>query len=302
MLDRLRLDDTRIAALVARGPRDRRRARGARSRRAHRDAPERPRGRARAHPARRDRDDLRGAPERHRPTPRRSASRPATRASCAAAARRSRATARCCAPCRPGSRAAGLPRDAVQLVPTTDREAIAELRAARRPDRSLHPARRRRPDPLRRRARARAGDQALQGRLPRLRPRRRRPRRWPSASSRTPRSRGPACATRSRRCWSIAPSPTAVHPARWSRGSRRRSSCAATTRRARSAVRAMRAATEDDWYAEYLDLILAVRVVDGLDGRDRAHRALRLEPHRIDRHDATRPPPSASCARSTRRP
>jgi glutamate-5-semialdehyde dehydrogenase len=28
---------------------------------------------------------------------------------------------------------------------------------------------------------------------------------------------------------------------------------------------AIRAATEDDWYAEYLDLILAVRVVDGLD-------------------------------------
>jgi glutamate-5-semialdehyde dehydrogenase len=28
---------------------------------------------------------------------------------------------------------------------------------------------------------------------------------------------------------------------------------------------AVRAATEDDWYAEYLDLILAVRVVDGLD-------------------------------------
>ncbi len=26
-----------------------------------------------------------------------------------------------------------------------------------------------------------------------------------------------------------------------------------------------RPATEDDWYAEYLDLILAVRVVDGLD-------------------------------------
>ena len=29
---------------------------------------------------------------------------------------------------------------------------------------------------------------------------------------------------------------------------------------------AVRAAVEDDWYAEYLDLILAVRVVDGLDG------------------------------------
>ena len=31
------------------------------------------------------------------------------------------------------------------------------------------------------------------------------------------------------------------------------------------AITAMRAATEDDWYAEYLDLVLAVRVVDGID-------------------------------------
>jgi len=31
------------------------------------------------------------------------------------------------------------------------------------------------------------------------------------------------------------------------------------------ALAPMRAATEDDWYAEYLDLVLAVRVVDGLD-------------------------------------
>ncbi|MGE3765819.1 MAG: glutamate-5-semialdehyde dehydrogenase [Kofleriaceae bacterium] len=31
------------------------------------------------------------------------------------------------------------------------------------------------------------------------------------------------------------------------------------------AIAPMRAATEDDWYAEYLDLVLAVRVVDGLD-------------------------------------
>ena len=38
----------------------------------------------------------------------------------------------------------------------------------------------------------------------------------------------------------------------------------------------IRAASEDDWSAEYLDLILAVRVVDGLRRRDRSHRALRL--------------------------
>ena len=35
--------------------------------------------------------------------------------------------------------------------------------------------------------------------------------------------------------------------------------------RSREIVSSMKAATEDDWYAEYLDLILAVRVVDGLE-------------------------------------
>ena len=34
---------------------------------------------------------------------------------------------------------------------------------------------------------------------------------------------------------------------------------------ARAIVPSLRAATEDDWYAEYLDLVLAVRVVDGID-------------------------------------
>ncbi|MEW6533868.1 MAG: glutamate-5-semialdehyde dehydrogenase [Thermodesulfobacteriota bacterium] len=35
--------------------------------------------------------------------------------------------------------------------------------------------------------------------------------------------------------------------------------------RSRSVVPSMRPATEEDWYAEYLDLILAVKVVDGID-------------------------------------
>ena len=42
-------------------------------------------------------------------------------------------------------------------------------------------------------------------------------------------------------------------------------------------------ATEQDWRTEYLDAILAVRVVDGVGGGDRAYRALRLAPHRRDR-------------------
>jgi len=35
--------------------------------------------------------------------------------------------------------------------------------------------------------------------------------------------------------------------------------------RSRNVVPSMRPATEEDWYAEYLDLILAVKVVDGID-------------------------------------
>jgi glutamate-5-semialdehyde dehydrogenase len=54
------------------------------------------------------------------------------------------------------------------------------------------------------------------------------------------------------------------------------------TLRARSAAAC--AASEEDWRTEYLDAILAVRVVDGASRRDRPHRALRLAPHRRDRH------------------
>ena len=53
-------------------------------------------------------------------------------------------------------------------------------------------------------------------------------------------------------------------------------------------------ATEEDWRTEYLDAILAVRVVDGVGGRDRAHQPLRLAPHRRDRHRGRGAPPSAS--------
>ena len=42
------------------------------------------------------------------------------------------------------------------------------------------------------------------------------------------------------------------------------SSCAAT-QRARALVAGMKAATEEDWYTEYLAPILSIRVVDGLD-------------------------------------
>ena len=43
-------------------------------------------------------------------------------------------------------------------------------------------------------------------------------------------------------------------------------------------------ATEDDWRTEYLDAIIAVRVVDGLDAAIRPYLDLRLAPYRRDRH------------------
>ena len=70
--------------------------------------------------------------------------------------------------------------------------------------------------------------------------------------------------------------------------------------RARALVPAMKAATEEDWYTEYLAPILAIRVVDSLDAGDRAHRAVRLAAHRRDRHRATTAARCASCARSIR--
>ena len=51
---------------------------------------------------------------------------------------------------------AGLPADAVQLVPGTDRSSVGHLMRARGPGRRGHPARRRRPDPLRGRERRRS--------------------------------------------------------------------------------------------------------------------------------------------------
>ena len=119
MLDRLTLDDARIDGARARGARDRRGARAASA------AIERTEIRPNGLEVSRVRIPLgviamiyEARPERDRPTRRRCASRPATRASCAAAARRSRSNRALLARRRrPGSPRAGLPADAVQLVP-----------------------------------------------------------------------------------------------------------------------------------------------------------------------------------------
>ena len=61
---------------------------------------------------------------------------------------------------------AGFPEHAIQVVPTTDREAIKELLVADAIRGSVHAARRRRFDPRRGRMLEGAGDQTLQRRLP----------------------------------------------------------------------------------------------------------------------------------------
>ena len=83
----------------------------------------------------------------------------------------------------------------------------------------------------------------------------------------------PACATRSRRCSctrhvaaEFLPGPAAAMPQVELRG------CPRT----RAILPGVVPATEEDWDAEYLDLVLAVRVVDGCDGGLRAHRAALL--------------------------
>ena len=58
----------------------------------------------------------------------------------------------------------------------------------------------------------------------------------------------------------------------------RASSCAGTRSLARSCP-ASTEATEEDWYAEYLDLILAVKVVAGAGGGGRAHRDATARSH-----------------------
>ena len=52
----------------------------------------------------------------------------------------------------------------------------------------------------------------------------------------------------------------------------------------RSVDSRVRAATEDDWYTEYLDAVIAAKVVAWRRRCSRAHRALRLGAHRVDRH------------------
>ena len=176
---------------------------------------------------------------------------------------------------------------------TPDRAAVGHLLALPRVHRPGDSARRREPDPPRRRRSEDAGHQALHGQLPRLRRSRRPTWTWPSGSSSTPSASGWASATRPNRCWCTPTWPTsscrglARHWQRSGvemRGDERtlRSWCPARSRRPTRITR-----------PSFLDLIISVKVVGSTRRGDRAHQPLRLEAHRRDRDAATWPPPAS---------
>ena len=186
-----------------------------------------------------------------------------------------------------GLRAAGLPEPAVQVIATTDRDAVGHAhrrREARRRDRA---ARRQEPDRAHREGGEGAGDQASRRRLPRLRRRGAPTSRWRSASPTTRRRSATRRATRWRRCSSTRASRARVLPplaAIYAAKGVELRGC----ERARALVPAMKAATENDWYTEYLAPILAVRDRRRPRRGDRPHREVRLAAHRRDRHQRPR--------------
>ena len=106
---------------------------------------------------------------------------------------------------------------------------------------------------------------------------------WPRPSCSTPRCAAPASAARRRRCWSIAPAARRIS-SRWSRCCSTPAARCAATRRRRPSMRASSPPPKRTGRTEYLDAIIAVKVVDGVDAAHRPYRALRLAPHRRHRH------------------
>ena len=296
MVKRLTLDDKRIDAMadalrdIAAPGRSRRQDRG------RLQPPQRPADRETPRADRRDRHRLREPPQRHRPTRPGCASRAATRASSAAARRRSTPTS----PSRPPSARASpppaCPSAAVTVIDDPDRAIVPALCTAAGLVDLIIPRGGKGLIRRRHRGRHHPRHQALRRHLPRLRPRRRRP--------------GHGRANRRQR---QVPVPRRVQRDGDAAGRRRpspRRSCRGRPRRcarrgvelrgcdrSRAVVADMKPATEDDWSAEYLDLILAVKVVDGLDAAIEHINTLRQPstPTRSSR-GASRPPSGSSTA------
>jgi glutamate-5-semialdehyde dehydrogenase len=163
------------------------------------------------------------------------------------------------------ARAAGLPAEAIQLVPTRDRAAVGHhahrprrqrsTSSCRAAARASSPAcRRRRGCRSSRISKASATSTSTRGR----------PRDGAAIVVNAKMRRTGVCGAAETLLVDRACAPT--HLDRWSRTCRRPAArCAATPHALRAALSGVKPAGEADWTTEYLDAIIAVKVVDGLD-------------------------------------
>ena len=177
----------------------------------------------------------------------------------------------------------GVPADAIAVVPTTDRAAVDHLLTLDRFVDLLIPRGGTFADPQGGRELAHPGREARRGRLSHLPRRVGRSRRWRVRSCATRRSARWPSATASRRCSCTRTPRDSTLPfvlgALAEEGVEIRG-CSRTP----EVFPQAKPATEEDWGAEYLAPILAVRVVDDLDAAIAHIQQLRFEPHRGDHH------------------
>ena len=162
-----------------------------------------------------------------------------------------------------GLRAANLPAEAIQLVPTTDRAAVGEMLRLDDYHRHHRAAGRQGPDRAGAERKPHSRHRPSGWQLPYLHRRRRRCRRWHGRSCSMPRCGARESAARPRRCWwTAAPS----NNCRRSSSDLAAAGCEirgdAETRALDSRVKP---ASDADWDTEFLDAIIAVKLVNGVD-------------------------------------
>ena len=178
----------------------------------------------------------------------------------------------------------GLPADAVQLVSTTDRDAVGQVSADAAVHRRGDSARRRRTDSPRGRRSPDAGHQAFQRQLPRVRRRVGRFGHGRARFSSTASASGWACAMRPSRCWCMPTSPASSCP-RLARRLAKQGIEIRGDERTCELIPAAKPVTDEDYATEYLGPDhFGARGRFGR-GSHRPHQSLRLEAHGRDRHE-----------------
>ena len=186
-----------------------------------------------------------------------------------------------------GLETAGLPADAIQLVPVTDRAAVGELLTGLDGTIDVIVPRGGRSLVERVQSDARVPVFAhLEGLCHIYIDKSRRSRHGAAPSPSTPRCAAPASAAPPRPFWSIAQWPTRI-----SGRSSTTLDDAGCAIRGDADVCAMwpkaERATEADWLTEYLGPLISVALVDGIERRDRPYRHLFVEPYRGGRSPRT---------------